>query len=309
MTIEMSMIKNKPFLKWAGGKTQLLSILEDNLPENVKRSKTFESYVEPFVGAGAFFIYLASNYNFDRIVINDINYKLINTYKIIKNNCDELIDKLSKMKNEYLQYDEVAQKEMYLRIREEFNNWECVDNIKQAANFIFINKTCFNGLYRENKKGGYNVPWGQHKNPSIYDEEQIRSISKLLNLKDINGNDKIIICNSDYRKLKEYIYKDTIVYFDPPYRPVTKGGFNDYNKSGFNDNEQIELAKFYCELDAIGAKVMLSNSDPKNLDINDEFFDRLYRNFDIERVSASRMINSNGKGRGNITEILVKNYS
>nr|WP_302170319.1 Dam family site-specific DNA-(adenine-N6)-methyltransferase [uncultured Romboutsia sp.] len=284
----MSTVKNKPFLKWAGGKTQLLSVLEENLPENIKRSKTFETYVEPFVGAGAFFIYLASNYEFDRIIINDLNYKLINVYKVIKSNCEELIDKLSKMREEYLQYDGEQQKEMYL-------------------NFIFINKTCFNGLYRENQKGGYNVPWGQQKNPSMYDEEQIRSMSKLLNKKE-NGREKIVILNGDYRKVQDYIDDKALVYIDPPYRPVTKGGFNSYNKSGFNDDAQREPSEFYRDINSKGAKVMLSNSDPKNLDDNDEFFDNLYEGFNIQRVSASRMINSNGKGRGNITEILVRNY-
>ncbi len=306
-TVNMSTVKNKPFLKWAGGKTQLLSVLEENLPENIKRSKTFETYVEPFVGAGAFFIYLASNYEFDRIIINDLNYKLINVYKVIKSNCEELIDKLSKMREEYLQYDEEQQKEMYLKVRDEFNNWESVDKVKQAANFIFINKTCFNGLYRENQKGGYNVPWGQQKNPSMYDEEQLRSMSKLLNKKE-NGREKIVILNGDYRKVQDYIDDKALVYIDPPYRPVTKGGFNSYNKSGFNDDAQRELSEFYRDINSKGAKVMLSNSDPKNLDDNDEFFDNLYEGFNIQRVSASRMINSNGKGRGNITEILVRNY-
>lgn len=306
-TVNMSIVKNKPFLKWAGGKTQLLSVLEENLPEKVKIEKRLNTYIEPFVGAGAFFIYLASNYEFDRIIINDLNYKLINVYKVIKSNCEELIDKLSKMREEYLQYDEEQQKEMYLKVRDEFNNWESVDKVKQAANFIFINKTCFNGLYRENQKGGYNVPWGQQKNPSMYDEEQLRSMSKLLNQKE-NGKDKIVILNGDYRKVEDYIDDNTLVYIDPPYRPVTKGGFNSYNKSGFNDDAQRELSEFYRDINSRGAKVMLSNSDPKNLDDNDEFFDNLYEGFNIQRVSASRMINSNGKGRGNITEILVKNY-
>ena len=307
-TVDMSTVKNKPFLKWAGGKTQLLPVLEESLPEKVKRNKTFTTYIEPFVGAGAFFIYLADNYNFDKIVINDINYKLINVYRTIKYNCDELINNLKQMREEYLSHDEENKKEMYLNVRAEFNDWESVDKIKQAANFIFINKTCFNGLYRENKKGGYNVPWGQHKNPSIYDEEQIRNMSKLLNMKGNDGEDKIIICNKDYKALKEYIDFESIVYFDPPYRPVTKGGFNDYNKSGFNDDAQIELAKFYEEMNVRGANLILSNSDPKNLDEEDEFFDELYKSFNVERVSASRMINSNGKGRGSINEILVKNY-
>ena len=151
------------------------------------------------------------------------------------------------------------------------------------------------------------MPWGQQKNPSMYDEEQIRSMSKLLNKKE-NGREKIVILNGDYRKVQDYIDDKALVYIDPPYRPVTKGGFNSYNKSGFNDDAQRELSEFYRDINSKGAKVMLSNSDPKNLDDNDEFFDNLYEGFNIQRVSASRMINSNGKGRGNITEILVRNY-
>lgn len=301
--------KMKPFIKWAGGKTELLPVLEEEFPQEIRESKEIDTYIEPFVGAGAVFIYLSSNYKFNRIVINDINYKLINVYESIKNNCGELTDDLEKLKQEYLGYKEDEdKKEMYLRIRDEFNDWKSVNKIKQAANFIFINKTCFNGLYRENKSGGYNVPWGQHKNPSIYDKEQLINMSKILNTKDEEGNDKVIICCGEYKDLKKYVDERTLIYMDPPYRPITKSGFTSYNKSGFNDDAQIELAKFYEKLSDKGAKVMLSNSDPKNYQEDDEFFDDLYKKFNVRRVSVSRMINSKGTGRGKVKEILVTNY-
>lgn len=301
--------KMKPFIKWAGGKTELLPVLEEELPKEIREKKEIDTYIEPFVGAGAVFIYLSSNYKFKKIIINDINYKLINVYESIKNNCEELIVDLEELRREYLEYEEDEdKKEMYLRIRDEFNNWDSVNKTKQAANFIFINKTCFNGLYRENKSGGYNVPWGQHKNPSMFDEEQITNMSKILNSKDEEGNDKVIICCGEYKELEKYVDENTLVYMDPPYRPITKSGFTSYNKSGFNDDAQIELAKFYEELSDKGAKVMLSNSDPKNYQEDDEFFDDLYEKFKIQRVSVSRMINSKGSGRGKVKEILVTNY-
>lgn len=304
----MKNVKIKPFIKWAGGKTELLPVLIENLPIYINENKKIDTYIEPFVGAGAFFIYIASNYQFNRIVINDINYKLINVYKIIRDNIDELIEEMESMKEEYLAYSEEEKKEMYLKIREEFNNWNIVTEVKQAANFIFINKTCFNGLYRENQKGDYNVPWGQHKKPSIFDENQLREISKLLNIKNECGEYKIIILCGDYRKIDKYVSEKSVVYIDPPYRPITKSGFTSYNKSGFNDDSQIKLAEFFKDLDCKGAKVMLSNSDPKNFDESDQFFDDLYSSFNIQRVNASRMINSKGSGRGKVSEILVKNY-
>lgn len=301
--------KMKPFIKWAGGKTELLPVLEEEFPQKIRDSKEIDTYIEPFVGAGAVFIYLSSNYKFNRIIINDINYKLINVYESIKNNCGELTDDLEMLKQEYLGYEEDEdKKEMYLRIRDEFNDWKSVNKIKQAANFIFINKTCFNGLYRENKSGGYNVPWGQHKNPSIYDKEQLINMSKILNAKDEGGNDKVIICCGEYKALEKYVDEKSLVYMDPPYRPITKSGFTSYNKSGFNDDSQVELANFYKKMSDKGAKVMLSNSDPKNYKENDEFFDDLYSKFNIQRVSVSRMINSKGSGRGKVNEILVTNY-
>ena len=304
----MQGIKMKPFIKWAGGKTELLPVLEENLPQQIRENKEIDTYIEPFVGAGAFFIYLASNYKFNKIIINDVNHKLINVYKVIKESYDELIKDLLCMREEYLSYSEEEKKEMYLRIRDEFNDWENTNKIKQAANFIFINKTCFNGLYRENKKGGYNVPWGKHQNPSIFDEEQLKNISKLLNLKNEAGEDKVTILCGNYKGVDKYITQNTLVYMDPPYRPITESGFTAYNKGGFNDDSQIELANFFKQISDRGAYSMLSNSDPKNFDENDEFFDDLYSDFNINRVYASRMINSKGSGRGKVSEILVTNY-
>lgn len=292
----MNMIK--PFLKWAGGKTQLLEVLELNLP-NMNEITT---YIEPFVGAGALFFYLVEKYEFDNIIINDLNSKLINTYMIIRDDCDKLIYELNYMKNEYLNLNEAKKKIMYYIIREEMNDWNCVSLTKQAANFIFLNKTCFNGLYRENKSGEFNVPWGQQLKPSFFDETLLKSISKVLNLKEVK------ILNESYECIREFADENTLVYFDPPYRPVTKGGFNEYNKSRFNDDAQIKLNYLYRELDSKGAKLMLSNSDPKNLDKDDLFFDILYNEYNIQRVNANRMINSNGKGRKAITELLIKNY-
>ena len=292
----MNMIK--PFLKWAGGKTQLLEVLELNLP-NMNEITT---YIEPFVGAGALFFYLVEKYEFDNIIINDLNSKLINTYMIIRDDCNRLIYELNYMKKEYLNFTEEKKKIMYYIIREEMNDWNCVSLTKQAANFIFLNKTCFNGLYRENKSGEFNVPWGQQLKPSFFDETLLKSISKVLNTKEVK------ILNESYECIREFADENTLVYFDPPYRPITKGGFNEYNKSGFNDDAQIKLNYLYRELDSKGVKLMLSNSDPKNLDKDDLFFDILYNEYNIQRVNANRMINSNGKGRKAITELLIKNY-
>ncbi|MDU1854979.1 MAG: DpnII family type II restriction endonuclease, partial [Clostridium baratii] len=295
----------KPFLKWAGGKSQLLSEINNNLPNNIENNKT---YVEAFVGAGAVFFDFISKDIFDKYIINDINEKLINLYKVIRDNPDLFIRKLNEKKQEYLNSSEEEREKMFYEIREEFNK-EKEDLIIQAVEFLFLNKTAFNGLYRENSKGDFNVPWGRYKNPSFYDEETIRDISKVLNKKNKNGDLVVDIRSGEFFELENIIDKNTFVYLDPPYRPVTVGGFNSYNKSSFNDDKQIELRDFYKRMSDKGAKLMLSNSDPKNLDENDEFFDELYKDFNIKRVYARRNINSKGSERGKITEILVTNYN
>lgn len=295
----------KPFLKWAGGKTQLLDEIINGLPkdmENIKR------YVEPFVGAGSVFLYFLENDYFEEYIINDINSKLINLYEIIRDTPEELIEILTELKNKYLNLEMEEREELFYCIRSKFNNLNC-NKVQLAAYFIFLNKTCFNGLYRENLKGEFNVPFGKHKNPSFFDEILLVNISKLLNMKNKNGEHKVKILNKNFYELDEYIDNNTFVYCDPPYRPVTVGGFTSYNKSNFNDEAQVSLRDFYKAMSDKDAKMMLSNSDPKNLDENDMFFDELYSEFNIERVYAKRNINSIGSKRGKITELLITNYN
>lgn len=295
----------KPFLKWAGGKTQLLPKIIENLPSDFNNIKR---YVEPFIGAGAVFLYLASNEYFEEYIINDINYKLINLYTVMRDKCDELIEEIRVLKEHYLSIDEIEGKEeFYYKIRDEFNK-DMSSNVRMGALFVFLNKTCFNGLYRENSKGKFNVPFGKHMSPGIYNEGEIRAISEVFNSRNNKGELRVKILNTSFENLANYIDQNTFVYFDPPYRPVTAGGFNSYSKSGFNDDSQIRLRNFYNDMSKKGAKLMLSNSDPRNLDEKDDFFDSLYKGFEIKRVSASRMINSKGSGRGAITEILITNY-
>ncbi|WP_243156420.1 DpnII family type II restriction endonuclease [Clostridium sp. C8-1-8] len=295
----------KPFLKWAGGKTQLLPQIIERLPTDFHKKRR---YVEPFIGAGAVFFYLISNNCFDEYVINDINSKLINLYKVMRENCDELLGELRALKEQYMTLGEMEKKEQfYYEIRDEFNENES-SCVRMGALFIFLNKTCFNGLYRENLKGNFNVPFGKHNSPSIYEETDIRLVSKLLGSKNNKGEYRVEILNTSFENLKEYIDENTFVYFDPPYRPVTAGGFNSYSKSSFNDDSQIKLRDFYLDCDKKGARLMQSNSDPRVLDKDDDFFDSLYKGFIVKRVSASRMINSKGSGRGAITELLITNY-
>ncbi|WP_291631052.1 DpnII family type II restriction endonuclease [Clostridium sp.] len=294
----------KPFLKWAGGKSQLLDEIIQELPADIKKLK---KYVEPFVGAGAVFICFLENNYFEEYIINDINSKLINLYTVIRDNPQELIKEMQELKTKYLNAEYEEREKLFYEIREKFNNPDC-RGIKLAAYFVFLNKTCFNGLYRENSKGDFNVPFGKYSNPSFFDETQIMGISRLLSLKNKNGEFKVKILNKSFSELEEYIDDNTFVYCDPPYRPVTVGGFTSYNKSNFNDEAQILLRDFYKGIDAKGAKIMLSNSDPKNLDEKDNFFDDLYSDFSIKRVYAKRNINSVGSGRGKITELLITNY-
>lgn len=294
----------KPFLKWAGGKTQLLNKIHQELPNDIDKCSL---YVEPFVGAGSVFLSFISNEMFEEYIINDINEKLINLYKTIRDNLDEFLIEIELLKEEYLSCNPEEKSNLFYKIRNEFNT-EKDDNIKSAVYFLFLNKTGFNGLYRENLKGEFNVPWGKYESPSFFDESQIREISRLLNLKNSKNENRVKILNYKFEDLEKYINPNTFIYMDPPYRPISKGGFNNYNKSSFNDDSQIKLAQFYKNLDSKGVRIMLSNSDPKNLDVEDNFFDDLYENFNIQRVYAKRSINSNGSKRGNISELLITNY-
>lgn len=292
----------KPFLKWAGGKGQLLDNIRKIYPKDFGTKIT--KYAEPFVGGGAVLFDILANYELDSIFICDKNKELINTYITIRDNVEDLILLLEKYQTEYIPLDTENRKLYYYDKRNRFNELKCIkkdENIEKAAIFIFLNKTCFNGLYRVNKKGQFNVPMGSYKKPLICNAENLRAVSSALQ----NVN---IICG-DYKDSETFIDDNTFVYFDPPYRPLNKtSSFTSYTENMFDDIAQRELAEFVQKLDKKGAKIALSNSDPKNTDIDDNFFDDLYRNQNIKRIEATRMINSNANLRGKIKEILVTNY-
>ncbi|MCH9845794.1 MAG: Dam family site-specific DNA-(adenine-N6)-methyltransferase [Alphaproteobacteria bacterium] len=285
----------KPFLKWAGGKTQIIDKLSHQLPNNIRHIK---EYYEPFIGGGALFLYVASNFtNIEKFHINDKNKDIYNCWSVIKNNHAELLNHLSLLKNKYLGLNDEQRKEMYYEIRECYNA-NHADNIERASFTIFLNKTCFNGLYRVNQQGKFNVPQGQYKNPEIFSTENIRSISKILK--------KTVVTNLDFSDIA-YPSKNSFIYFDPPYRALNQTScFNAYEQGTFDDSKQIELSNLYKVL--CNNYVMLSNSDPKNIDENDNFFDNLYDKYNISRISARRVINSNKSKRGSISELLITNY-
>ena len=296
--------KVRPFVKWAGGKGSLIPQLNNFYPYELKNG-IIERYIEPFVGGGAVLIDILQKYNVQDAYAFDINIDLINSYNVIKNNVEELIVNLKIMETEYIQLEQEERKNYFYNKREEYNNYTLEkneQNIQRAAQFIYLNRTCFNGLYRVNKNGKFNVPMGSHKNPTICDEENLRRLSKLIQ--------NVQFQYGDYRKSMEYVNENTFVYFDPPYRPLNvTSGFTSYTKEDFNDDNQKELATFYRQLNERNAKLMLSNSNPKNTNKEDTFFDNIYQGFNIDEIYASRMINANSNGRGKISEILVTNYN
>lgn len=286
----------KPFVKWAGGKTQLLDLIRNKYPDNIER------YCEPFVGGGAVLLDVLVNFHPKEVLINDINFELINTYTQIRDNVEGVISQLSNMQDIFWNMDNEDRKLYYYSRREKFN--ELIDRSEyleeKASLFIFINKTCFNGLYRVNGKGLYNVPMGSYKKPLICDSTNLRFISELLQ--------GIKIRCGDYRICEPFIDDKTLVYIDPPYRPLSvTSSFTSYTKIEFGDEQQIQLGNFASRMSRLGAKIIASNSDPKNIDANDNFFDELYDSFSIDRVVATRMINSKAIGRGPISELLISN--
>ena len=297
----MTKTKAKPFLKWAGGKTQLLPTIDSFLPETF-RGEDDVTYIEPFVGGGAMLFYMLQKYtNIKRAIINDINPHLIKTYSVIRDDPHSLINALDDLQNQFKALEDYdKQKELYLDIRTRFNQ-QATSKIEEAAYMIFLNRTFFNGLYRENSKGGFNVPFGRYSNPTICDEDLILADSELLQ--------RVEILNGDFSRTVKYIQGYTFFYFDPPYRPLdTTSSFNSYVKESFDDNEQIRLRNLYSELSTGGCYAMLSNSDCKGRNAEDDFFDKLYADFFIERVYAKRCINANASKRGILTELLIRNY-
>ena len=266
-----------PRVKWVGGKRQLMFELLKNMP------KSYNRYFEPFIGGGALFFELQP----DNAYISDMNEELINLYQVVRDEVDKLICDLQK-------HD--VSKEYFMEIRnidrtEEYQNWS---DVQKASRFIYLNRTCFNGMYRVNSKGEFNVPFGHYKNPRILDENNLINCSNLLQ--------GIEIKHADFSEILKKVKKGDFVYFDPPYVPLSEtSSFTSYTKEGFDINMQFKLRDVCDELDTMGVNFLLSNSDTKL--VND-----LYENYNIKKVFASRQINANADGRGKITEVLVRNY-
>lgn len=301
-------LKAKPFLKWAGGKGQLLDRIHEFLPPELKNG-CITKYIEPFVGGGAVFFDIAGSYNLNELAIVDINEELVLAYKTIQKDVEELIVFLTQLQDKYISLDEKDRKQYYYSLRELFNlkreiiNFQNYDRewIERTAELIFLNRTCFNGLFRVNSKGDFNVPMGKYKNPLICNQKNLRSVAKTLQ--------KTQIYCDDFTACERWVDSQTFVYFDPPYRPISQtANFTGYSKYSFDDPEQLRLRDFFHLLNSKGAKLMLSNSDPKNEDLQDDFFENAYQDYRIERVEASRNINSNSQKRGKIYELLILNY-
>jgi len=295
----MSIVNVKPFLKWAGGKTQLLEEIKTQFP--FSKEEKF-SYFEPFVGSGAVLFWVLRNFpNLQSATINDINQDLINTYQMIKTEINALMSLLEQYQSEYhALLENLEEKKVYYYAKRTQFNTRKLNNITQAALFIFLNKTCFNGLYRVNKKNQYNVPIGSYKKPLICDKKNLLMVHQLLQ--------KVTILSGDFEQTLDYTTEKSIFYFDPPYKPLsTTAHFTAYTQGQFNDNEQKRLKLFCDQLNNKGYHWILSNSDVKNTPLKDEFFDDLFKDYQIKRVFAKRSINSNASKRGKLTELLITN--
>ena len=300
--------KAKPFLKWAGGKGQLLGQIGRRLPADLQVGK-LTKYAEPFIGGGAVFFLIANAFEVRNYFISDMNEDLILAYRTIQQQVERLIERLEEIQSQYLLLDVVPRKEYFYETRWHFNesryrsddSMPSRDDALQVARLIFLNRTCFNGLYRVNSRGEFNVPHGNYRNPRICDAANLRSVSRSFQNAEIQYG--------DFTACKRFVDEQTFVYLDPPYRPISKtASFNSFYKQPFDDDEQRRLAHFYQELGSAGAKLMLSNSDPHNENPQDMFFEDLYAGFSIHKVHANRRINSNSAKRGPITELLITNY-
>lgn len=304
----------KPFLKWAGGKKQLLPEIQKNYPQELLNDK-IDAYIEPFLGGGAVLFDILNNYNVENITVNDINQDLIYTYLTVRDNCSELIALLHLYENEYHTLDDEQRKVYYYDKRSLYNkvklknslfyNENEKDIVLLASLLIFLNRTCFNGLYRLNRKGEFNVPIGNYKNPQICNAENLKNVSK--SIQKVN-----FLCES-YYDLDINSNIKTFIYLDPPYRALPNTpSFTTYFSSEFGEQEQINLANWIVNTSSENTYVLTSNSDPHNTDEKDDFFLDNYKELtpisSVEKVFAKRNINSNAKKRGQITELLIKNY-
>ncbi len=274
-------IEASPFVKWAGGKTQLLSELERHMP-------SFEKYFEPFLGGGALFFRIISKTKLTACV-SDANADLINAYKVVRDDVEGLISLLQRYEQSYRKDPH----HFYYRLRSKTDIKDAVEN---AARFIALNKTCYNGLYRVNSKGVFNVPMGRYKNPKICDSHQLRKASTAL------GRSKTKMLVGDYKDVLKDAKSGDFVYLDPPFSPLSlTADFTQYTNNGFDQQDQVELAKVFRELDRKGCKVLLSNSDT-------EFTRNLYSGFPFKSIPVQRAISCKGNARTGYRELLVRNY-
>ncbi|MFA7694101.1 MAG: DNA adenine methylase [Methanoregula sp.] len=299
----------RPFLKWAGGKSQLLGEFGRRLPAEELKNRTITRYVEPFIGGGAVFFYLYQRFSFEQCTIADVNEELILACRVIRTSVRDLIGELETLESAYRAKDEREREAYYYGIRDAFNRGRATLNFRKpdarwigrAAQIIFLNHTCYNGLFRVNRGGRFNVPFGRYRNPDILNVDNLMAVAgQLKNTRIIRG---------DFTKCRKYVDDQSFVYFDPPYRPLNAtSSFTSYSRDGFSDKDQVRLAKLFKELDRKWARIMLSNSDPGNEKPGDSFFDDLYAGYTIERVPAKRMINCNGARRGAVSELVITNY-
>ena len=293
----------KPFLKWAGGKRQLITEIESRLPPNISEIHT---YVEPFIGGGALLFHMLENYDFEEVHISDINLELVLCYRQLQSSVEDVILFFEKLIDTFPDETE-ARSDFFYQLRELWNSNLDIESMtdkkrsERVAQMIFLNKTCFNGLFRLNRSGKFNVPTGRYKKPSFPSSESLKDVH--LALQNVN------IHHGSYEECLNWVGENSFVYFDPPYRPLSKtSSFISYSKGDFNDQHQSDLASLTKALDRKKVKFLLSNSDPKNTVSDDEFFDDLYAGFEINRVFANRAINSNPSKRGKISELLIRNY-
>lgn len=312
-TNAMKCTRAKPFLKWAGGKTQLLDQFKKYFPKELEAGQ-INNYYEPFLGSGAIFFYVMQNYPIKEAFLNELNTEIYLCYTAIQENVEGVIEQLKRYQRRYRTLNQNKKSFFYYEKRNEYNegkrkishqnydtNW-----VKRAALTILLNRTCYNGLYRVNSAGDFNVPFGNYPNPAICDEDNLRAVNKVMK--------NVTITNDDFSIVKKKIKDNSFIYFDPPYRPLNKtSSFRSYSANDFNDNEQRRLASLVKEIheNRKMVKLMLSNSDPKNVNNNDHFFENIFSEpyFNIFRLKARRMINCKPEKRGEINEILVTNYA
>jgi len=308
MALSANHTRARPFLKWAGGKRQLLDQMQAYFPAELQDGQ-ITRYVEPFLGSGALFFKIMQSYPIRECLLADINHEMILVYKTIQQDVNSLIDSLGEIENRYSQLNQDQRREYYYRIREQYNlqrtsiqmvefepNW-----VLRSAYMIFLNRTGYNGLFRVNSSGEFNVPFGRYQHPRILDRDNLHLVAALLQ--------NVSLRYGDFEMIAEFVNEKTLVYFDPPYRPLSPTAhFTSYSSGRFDDQQQLRLAGFYRSLDEQGGKLMLSNSDPHNVDPLDNFFERAYQGFRINRLNARRNINRDAEKRGRISELLILNY-